>query len=155
MGQVPILELDDGTFIAESVAICRYIEETHPEPVLFGNDALDRARVEMWNRHMEFQLFLPTAQVFRNTHEFFKGRIPQVPEYGEVCRKAGEKAMDWLDGELADREFIAGDRYSIADITAQCSFDFFGRILKMMPTPEQKNLSRWYETVSQRPSAKS
>ncbi len=154
LGQVPILELDDGTIIAESVAICRYFEETHPEPPLFGIDALDRARVEMWSRHMEYQLFLPLAQVFRNTHEFFKGRIPQVPEYGEVCRKSAIKAMDWLDGELANRAFIAGERYTVADITAQCGFDFFGRILKILPSTEQKNLARWYEAVSARPSAK-
>ena len=154
LGQVPILELDDGTLLAESVAICRYFEELHPEPPLFGRDPLDRARVEMWNRHMEFQLFIPFAQVFRNTHEFFKGRIPQVPEFGEVCRGAVGKAMGWLDGELGGREFVASDRYTVADITAQCAFDFFGRILKMLPAPEQKNLSRWYEAVSARPSAR-
>ncbi len=153
LGQLPILELDDGSVIAESMAICRYFEETQPEPPLFGTDAADRARVEMWNRHMEFQLFIPYAQVFRNTHEFWKGRIPQVPEWGEVNRKAVTKALAWLDGELADREFIAGDRYTVADITAQCTFDFFGRILKLQPSPEQKHLTRWREAVSARPSA--
>ncbi len=154
LGQLPILELDDGSVLSESVAICRYFEETHPEPPLFGTDALDRARVAMWDRRMELQLFIPYAQVFRNTHEFWKGRIPQVPEWGEVNRKAVTKALVWLDGELADREFIAGDRYTVADITAQCTFDFFGRILKLLPSPEQKHLTRWYEAVSARPSAR-
>jgi glutathione S-transferase len=153
LGQLPILELDDGSVIAESAAICRYFEETHPEPPLLGTDAVDRARVAMWDRRMEFQLFIPYAQVFRNTHEFWKGRIPQVPEWGEVNRKAVTKALAWLDGELADRKFIAGDRYTVADITAQCAFDFFGRILKLKPPPEQKHLTRWYEAVSARPSA--
>jgi glutathione S-transferase len=153
LGQLPILELDDGSVIAESAAICRYFEETHPEPPLLGTDAVDRARVVMWDRRMEFQLFIPYAQVFRNTHEFWKGRIPQVPEWGEVNRKAVTKALAWLDGELAESEFIAGDRYTVADITAQCAFDFFGRILKLKPSPEQKHLTRWYEAVSARPSA--
>ena len=106
MGGVPVLELDDGTWLAESVAICRYIEETHPEPPLMGRDAKDRALVEMWNRRMEIEVLVPIAQVFRNTHEFFKGRIPQVPEYGEACRGTATKRLEWLDGELAAREFI-------------------------------------------------
>ncbi len=90
LGGVPVLELDDGTHIAESVAICRYFEEQQPEPALMGTDAKDRAEVEMWHRRMELNVLLLTAQTFRNTHEFFKGRIPQVAEYGEVCRKAAE-----------------------------------------------------------------
>jgi glutathione S-transferase len=154
LGRVPILELDDGSYLAETVAICRYLEGVQPEPALFGSDNADRARVEMWNRRMEFEIFLNFGGWFRNTHEFFKGRIPQVAEYGEVSRDALFGRMDWLDGELADREFIAGDRYTVADITAQCAFDFFGKILKSLPSAEQKNLSRWYEGVSARPSAK-
>ena len=153
LGRVPLLELDDGSFLAETVAICRYFEETNPEPPLFGVGALDRAHVEMWNRRMEFEIFGMFGGWFRNTHDFFKGRIPQVPEYGEVCRDALASRLVWLDGELEGREFIAGERYSVADITAQCAFDFFGKILKRLPTPEQKNLSRWYEGVSARPSA--
>lgn len=155
MGGVPVLELDDGAFLAESVAICRYFEEQQPEPPLFGTGARGKALVEMWNRRMELELLLPVAQCFRNTHEFFKGRIPQVPEWGELNRKAVDKSLAWLDGELADREFVAGPRYSIADITAQCAFDFFGRILKLGPDAERHpHLSRWYEAVSARPSAK-
>ncbi len=153
MGGVPVLELDDGTWLAESVAICRYIEETHPEPPLMGQGAQDRAIVEMWNRRMEQEVLIPIAQVFRNSHEFFKGRIPQVPEYGEACRGTAQKRLEWLDRELADREFIAGDRFTIADITALCGIDF-GRVSKIGISPEQKNLARWHEAVSARPSAK-
>jgi glutathione S-transferase len=152
MGGIPMLELDDGTCIAESVAICRYFEEQQPEPSLMGVDGRDRALVEMWNRRMEFEVFLPIAQVFRNSHDFFKGRIPQVPEYGEVCKQTAMKRLEWLDAELADREFVAGDRYTIADITAQCGIDF-GRVSGIRPGPEQKNLTRWHEAVSARPSA--
>jgi glutathione S-transferase len=153
MGTVPVLELDDGTCIAESVAICRYFEETQPAPPLMGMDARDRAVVEMWQRRMEFELLWPVANSFRHRHEFFKGRIPQVPEFAEVSRKAAESSLAWLDGVLADRPFIAGERYTIADITALCAVDF-GRVSKLRILPEQQNLARWYEAVSARPSAK-
>ena len=153
MGTLPILELDDGTIIAESVAICRYFEEIQPEPALMGTDARDRAIVEMWNRRMEFEIALPVMQTFRNTHDFFKGRIPQVPEYGEVSRAWAAKRFEWLDAELANREFVAGGRYTIADITALVGIDF-GRVTDIRIRPEQKNLQRWYDAVSSRPSAK-
>ena len=86
LGTVPVLELDDGTFISESVAICRYFEEIHPEPPLFGADAKQRALIEMWNRRMEFNLLQPIADSFRQHHDFFKGRIRQLPAYAEVQR---------------------------------------------------------------------
>ena len=153
MQRVPVLVLDDGTCIAESVAICRYFEELQPEPALFGRAPLGRASVEMWNRRMELNLLSNTAGVFRNTHAFFKGRIPQVPEYGAVCKEAAVKQMAWLDGELAKRKFIAGDRYTIADITALVGVDF-GRVSDIRIQPEHKNLARWHQEVSSRPSAK-
>jgi glutathione S-transferase len=153
LGGVPVLELDDGSHLSESVAICRYIDETHPEPPLFGSGARERAFVEMWQRHMELEVFLPIAQTFRNTHRFFAGRIPQVAEYGEVCRKTALARLAWLDGVLADREFVAGDRYTIADITALCGLDF-GRPSDIRVADEHKNLLRWHAAVSARPSAK-
>jgi glutathione S-transferase len=152
LGTVPVLELDDGTCIAESVAICRYFEETQPTPPLMGTGARDRALVEMWQRRMEFELFIPIAQVFRNGHPFFAGRIPQVPEWGEVSRRHAEASMAWLDRELAGREFIAGDRYTIADITALCAIDF-GRVSKIRIPPALANLARWHAAVAARPSA--
>ncbi len=152
-GGVPVLQLDDGTNLAESVAICRYFEETHPEPHLMGVDARDRALVEMWQRRMELNLFSMVTGCFRNTSDFFKGRIPQVPEYGEVCRQAAEKAFGMLDGFLGASKFIAGERYTIADITALVAIDF-AKLIKLRISPEQKNLARWYEAVSSRPSAK-
>ncbi|MGD0671764.1 MAG: glutathione S-transferase family protein [Candidatus Binatus sp.] len=153
MGGVPVLELDDGTRIAESVAICRYFEETKPEPRLMGVDAKDKAVVEMWNRRMEFEILMMTAGAFRNTSDFFKGRIPQVKEYGEICRTAALKRLEWLDTVLADREFIAGPRYTIADITALIGIDF-GRLTGIKVEDNQKNLARWHQAVSSRPSAK-
>jgi glutathione S-transferase len=153
MGGLPVLELDDGTRIAESVAICRYFEALHPNPPLMGTDDKDKAVVEMWNRRMEFEILSMTASAFRNTSDFFKGRIPQVKEYGEVCRGAALKRMEWLDTELANRKFIAGDRYTIADITALIGIDF-GRTTGIKIAPEQKNLARWHQEVASRPSAK-
>ncbi|HVA82256.1 MAG TPA: glutathione S-transferase [Candidatus Binataceae bacterium] len=153
MGGLPVLELDDGTHIAESVAICRYFEAQQPAPPLMGVDAKDKAIVEMWNRRMEFEILAMTAGAFRNTSDFFKGRIPQSPEYGAICRTAALKRLEWLNQELAKREFIAGNRYTIADITALIGIDF-GRTTGIKITPEQKNLQRWHDAVSSRPSAK-
>ena len=153
MGGLPMLELDDGTYIAETIAICRYFEEQQPEPALFGTDAKDKAVVEMWRRRMELEVAVPIMQTFRNTHEFFKGRIPQVAEWGEVMREAATKRLEWLDSVLADREWIAGERFTIADITAMVGIDF-GRPSKIRIADDQKNLTRWHEAASSRPSAK-
>ncbi len=153
MGGLPVLELDDGTIIAESVAICRYFETIKPEPPLMGVDAKDKAVVEMWNRRMEFEILSMTAASFRNTSDFFKGRIPQVKEYGEIAKNAALKRLEWLDTVLADREFIAGPRYTIADITALIGIDF-GRTTAIKIQESQKNLARWHQAVSSRPSAK-
>jgi glutathione S-transferase len=153
MGTLPVLELDDGTCIAETVAICRWFERTKPEPPLMGVGAKGEALVEMWQRRMELEVALPIMQVFRNTHEFFKGRIPQVAEYGEVCRRQALKRLEWLDQELAGRAFVAGDAYTIADVTALCGIDF-GKVTGIRIAPEWKHLARWHEAVSARPSAK-
>lgn len=153
MGTLPVLELDDGTCIAETGAICRYFEEVQPDPPLLGVDAKDKAVVEMWNRRMELELFQPTTLAFQQQHEFFKGRVPQVPEYAAVSKAKAEKTLAWLDGVLADREHIAGARFTVADIVALCAVDF-GRVTKIKLQPDQKNLARWHEQVSARPSAK-
>ena len=151
LGRVPVLELDDGAYLAESMAICRYFEETHPEPPLMGTDARDRAMVEMWNRRMEFEIMTQVSGCFRHTHSYWEGRIPQIAEYGELCRKTVLERMAWLDGELADREFIAGDRFTVADITAFTAISL-GRIPKIRIAEELTNLQRWFDAVRARPS---
>jgi len=153
LGTLPVLEFDDGAFLAESVAICRYFEEQKPEPNLMGRDSRERAFIEMWQRRMEFEVLNLTAQSFRNTTEFFKGRIPQNKEYAEVCRNTAIKRFEWLDKELANRPYIAGDRFTIADISAMVGVDF-GRLTNIRIQPEQTNLKRWHDSVSSRPSAK-
>jgi len=153
MGGVPMLELDDGTYIAESVAICRYFEAAHPNPPLMGRDAKDQAVVEMWNRRMELNFALPVMNAFRHTHEFFKNRIEQVPDFGHSQKRGALQQMEWLDTVLADREFIAGSSYTIADITALVGVDF-GRISDIRIGEGQQNLKRWYDGVAARPSSK-
>src|ERR1700734_4161854 len=153
MGGIPVLELDDGTHIAESVAICRYFETIKPEPPLMGVEAKDKPLVEMWNRRMEFEILGMTSASFRNTSDFLKGSIPQVKEYSDISKKAEFKRLELLDTVLADREFIAGPRYTIADITALIGIDF-GRTTAIKIQENQKNLARWHQAVSSRPSAK-
>jgi len=150
---VPILELDDGTIIAETVAICRYFEETNPNPPLFGTDAKDKAIVEMWQRRMELNVMSCITGAFRHGNAFFADRITQVPAYAEQCLKEAPGMFDFLDSVLAKTKFIAGDRYTIADITALCSVDF-ARVLRLKIDPDkQQSLARWHAEVSARPSA--
>ena len=151
--RLPVLELDDGTIISETIAICRYFEELHPEPPLMGTDALDKAIVEMWSRRMELHLLMPVAHAFRHLHPAMKEwEVPQVAEWGEANKPRVIETLNWLDGELADRDFIAGERFTVADITAMISIDFMKPA--RIKVPENcENLLRWYKIVSSRPSA--
>jgi glutathione S-transferase len=154
MMRVPVLQLDDGTCISESIAICRYFEETHPEPPLFGVDTLDRALVEMWQRRMELNLMFPVAMVFRHLHPGAAVlENPQLAEWGELNKPRIFEVLEWLDGELAGRPFIAGDRYTVADISALVAVDFM-RPSKLRVPESCANVLRWYGEVSARPSAK-
>jgi glutathione S-transferase len=152
LGQVPVLELDDGSTLSESVAICRYLEELHPEPALFGADAWQRARVEMWMRRIEFVLMSRIGAVWVNTHQFTAHLGTQYKDYGEASRERAVKAMHWLNDELAGREFIALDRYSMADIVALTTVDF-GIFIGIEMPEELAHLRAWHSRVSARPSA--
>lgn len=154
MQQVPVLLLDDGTAISESVAICRYFEEIQPEPALFGGDAREKAIVEMMNRRMELGLMSRVAQAFRHTHPAMaEMEKPQVKEWGEVNRGRIGEMLSMMDALLGSQRFIAGERYSIADITALVAVDFMRPIKYAIP-PELAGFARWYAEVSARPSAK-
>lgn len=151
--RLPVLELDDGTVIAESVAICRYFEELHPDPPLFGTGALGKAMVEMWQRRMELHLFLPVAQAFRHIHPAMKDwEVPQMPAWGEANKPKAVEFMRFLDDELSRRAFVAGDDFTIADITALIAMDFTKPARITVPE-ELTNLARWYAQVKARPSA--
>jgi glutathione S-transferase len=154
LGTLPVLELDTGEMIAESVAICRYFEELMPEPPLFGRSSAERVAIEMWNRRMEHELFLPVIDVFLHTHDFWVGRRQQVPTYGDLRRQQVIDRMRWLDKELEGREFIGADRYNIADITAQVAILTARGALQLKIPEDHKNLSRWWAAVSKRPSSR-
>jgi glutathione S-transferase len=152
--RVPVLVLDDGTVIAETVAICRYFEETQPEPALFGKGALGRATVEMWNRRMELGLLLSVAQAFRHLHPAMAQlEVPQVAAWGEANKPRALEILGFMDQELASRQYLAGDTFSVADITALVAVDFM-KPARIPRPPELKNVERWHQEVSARPSAK-
>ena len=152
--RMPALELDDGTIITESIAICRYFEALQPEPPLFGVGAKEIALVEMWNRRCEINFFSNVAAVFRHLHPAMKElEVPQVPAYAEAMRPRAIWFLELLDNELGKREFIAGDRYSVADITTLVAVDFMKPARLTMPEGAS-NVKRWHAAVSARPSAK-
>jgi glutathione S-transferase len=150
--RVPVLVLDDGTVITESIAICRYFEGLRPEPPLFGRGAAEEALVEMWNRRVELNLYSAVSAVFRHTHPAMKEMESQVPEWGEANRPRVFEFLGLLDRELKDRMFVAGDHYTVADITALVAVDFM-RPAKLTMPEEFVNLRRWHGQVGERPSA--
>ncbi|HEY2179328.1 MAG TPA: glutathione S-transferase family protein [Caulobacteraceae bacterium] len=152
LGQVPTLELDDGTTISETVAICRYFEELHPSPSLFGSTAVEMARVDMWVRRIEFQVMMPVGNYWRHAHPFTAALLTQHKAFGESNREAYAGAQRWLDRELAGREFIAGEAYSMADICALTTVDF-AHWIGLPIDAERENLIAWRGRVSARPSA--
>jgi glutathione S-transferase len=151
---VPALELDDGEILCESIAICRYLEDLTPEPDLFGREARERAEIEMWQRRLELYLFYPVAQAYRHSHPAAKTlEIPQqLPQWAEINRARVLEVMARVDAVLASRRFIAGDRYSVADITGLCALDFTKPARIAVPK-ELAHLQRWREEISARPSA--
>ncbi|MBT8102475.1 MAG: glutathione S-transferase [Gammaproteobacteria bacterium] len=156
---VPVLELDDGRCISEVLAICSYLEELHPEPAMFGNTAEEHAAVLMWNAKAEQQGLSGMADAFRNSSKaLMNNALPgpdsyqQIPELAERGRERVGKFFERLDDQLADNEYIAGDFYSLADITALALVDFAAWIKISVPE-DARNLARWYAAVSGRPSA--
>ena len=158
---VPVLKLDDGTCISEAIACCRYLEENYPNPPLMGVDPSEKAIISMWEHRMEWDGFLPVAEFLRNTVERFENRgltgtlnFNQIPALAERGQKRIAHFHDFLDKRLAESKFVATDKYSIADITAQVSIDFAQRVGASIPE-DKKNILRWYSNVNSRESAKS
>jgi glutathione S-transferase len=151
--RLPVLELDDGTILTESIAICRYFEALHSEPALFGTGALAMAQIEMWQRRMEFNLLGPVAAVFRHLHPaMLEWEVPQVREWGEANRSKTLEFLAILDKALAGREYAAGDKYSVADITGLIAVDFM-KPAKLQVPEELANVVRWHAALRARPSA--
>ena len=154
LGRVPVLVLDDGTAVAETLAICRYFECEQPEPPLFGRDAREQALVSMWQRRAELEVARPIMFAFRHTHPWGADREPrQVPEWGEMCRERALKRLDWFDIELGRRPWLAGEMPSVADLTLLVGLDF-GRVIGLKVDAERwPRLARWHASMRQRPSA--
>jgi glutathione S-transferase len=157
---VPVLELDDGTCICDSLAICVYLEQTNPQPPLMGVDPADRAVVAEWQRRAERDGFLAVAEAFRNSTPAFKTRaLPGPDDYAQISalvergRARTQTFFKLMNARLADREFVAGERYTIADITTLVAVDFAGWIKLTIPD-DCPHLRRWHQAVAARPSAK-
>jgi glutathione S-transferase len=151
--RVPALVLDDGTVITESIAICRYFEALQPDPPLFGRKPAEIAHIEMWNRRLELNLFSAVAHVFRHSHPAMeKLEVPQVSAWAEANKPRVADFITFLDSELKSRPFVAGDRFSVADITGLVAVDFMKPARLAVPD-ELTHLRRWHAEVSARPSA--
>ena len=158
---VPVLELDDGTCLGESVAICRYLESLYPQPPLMGRDAKDQAIVEMWNRRAEFEGMQAAAEAVRNALPLFvdraipgvSGGFPQIPALVERGKKRLARFFSLCDRQLADHAFFAGPHFTIADITAFVTVEFAKRAETAIPA-ECGNLARWHEKIAARASAR-
>ena len=155
LAQVPALQLDDGRCLTESRAICAYIEGLKPEPNLMGEGFEERAFIEMWDRRIELTFFFPLANFIRHSHPALAAlEKPQVPDWAASSKAKAEKAADWIDARLGEAAFIAGDRFTIADITALAALNF-GRIVRFRPWETHANIARWREVVMARPAGQS
>lgn len=152
LGEVPVLELDDGSYLSESVAICGYLEALYPDLPLMGRDPIETAKIEMWNRRMEQQLMGPCSQYGLHVIPYFADKVEQMPEYAEAQKRAFATKMRWLDGELANsRDFVAGE-FSIADITGMASLMICGFLDGLEVPKDLEHVQRWVSAVTSRPS---
>ena len=153
IGKIPVLELDDGTCIGESDAICLYFEALHPQNPLMGTTPLEKATIAMWQRQIELCLFNQIGMCFQHTSGYFKDRMTPIAEFGKVSGISASKYLNVLEKRLVDNEFMAGTSFSIADITAFCAIDF-GKVVDIRIGESQVNLTRWYDKMNERPSAR-
>ena len=153
IGSIPVLELDDGTCISESVAICRYFEETHPEPPLFGRSAVEKATIEMWLRRVELNVMVPVGMVWIHGHPLTAHLITQIPEAADQNRIRTKIGYKLLNDQLVQSQFVAGDTYSVVDAVLLATLDFATDLVGIPYDDELTDLKRWHEQVSARPSA--
>jgi glutathione S-transferase len=154
-GQLPSLQLDDGRVIAETTAICEYLEETKPQPPLVGRSPAERAETRMWTRRVEWKIVQPLADGFRFAEglPLFKSRIRVIPEAAEGLKATAQDGLAWLDRQMAGRQWIVPDRFSLADIVLY-AFVEFGAMVGQGPDPKLASLADWQERMKARPSAK-
>lgn len=152
LGEIPLLELDDGGYLSESIAICRYLEAVYPETPLMGKNPVESAKIEMWNRRMEQQIMGPCAQYGMHVIPIFADKVEQMPEYAESQKRAFAKKMQWLDSELDDgRDYVAGE-FSVADITGMAALMICGFLDDLEVPKDLKHAQHWASMVTSRPS---
>jgi glutathione S-transferase len=152
MGQLPTLELDDGICISETVAICRYFDETQPDPPMFGTTPVEKAMVDMWVRRTEFTVMMPVSQFWRHAHPRTAALLTQFKDFGESNKQTYQGAQRYLNRELAGKTWLAGDGFSMADICLLTTVDFADWI-GLPLEPEHENLKAWHDRATARPSA--
>jgi glutathione S-transferase len=153
-GEIPVLELDDGTNLAETSAICEYLEERYPDPPLIGTTAEQRARTRMWLRRVDLKVVQPMTAGFRGAEglALFGDRVHCLPMAADELKASAREGLTWLEAQLGEREFLAGERLSVADILLFC-FVEFGALVGQGLDPELRRLSCWHDRMASRPSA--
>jgi glutathione S-transferase len=154
-GQMPCLELDDGTTVSEIIAICEYLEDTHPSPALIGTNPKEKAESRMWTRRVDLNIVEPMANGFRYGEglPLFKDRIPTAPEASPGLKRVAQDRIMWLDKMLAGRKYLCGDRFTLGDIHLFAFLEFGAQVGQPL-NPEAKNVAALFERVKARPSAK-
>ena len=152
--QMPALELDDGTVLAETVVMCDYLEDLNPEPAMIGSNPLERAEARMWNRRIEQKITENTYNGFRFSAglEMFKNRMRCLPEAADGLKSSANDGLGWLDEQLADKQYLCGDRFTIGDMVLYCCMDFASGVGQPIPA-DLKNVHAWFDRVNARPSA--
>jgi glutathione S-transferase len=154
-GQMPTLELDDGSYLSEIIPICEYLEEKHPKPPMIGNTPEERAECRMWTRRVDLNICEPLANGFRYSEglKMFQSRVVCVPEAASGLKKIAADRIKWLDGQMGAKEFLCGSRFTLADMWLYCLLDFGGKVGQPLD-PANTNISAWFARVGARPSAK-
>ena len=154
-GQMPALELDDGSFLSEVTAICEYLEEKKPEPAMIGRTAEERAECRMWTRRVDLNIceHLANGYRFGEALEFFKKRIPVAPDASPGLKMIAANRLQWLNGQMAGKDYLCGNRFTLADILLYCWLDFGGKVGQPLD-PANTNVVAWFERVGKRASAK-
>ena len=153
-GQLPALELDDGTVIAETIVICDYLEELNPDPALIGNTAVERAETRMWNRRIEQKITENIYAGFRYSEglQLFENRMRCLPEAASGLKAVAQDGLGWLDNQMDGKTFICGERITIADLVLYCCTDFAAGVGQSI-SPDLKNITSWFSRMDSRPSA--
>ena len=153
-GQMPTLELDDGSFICEILPICEYLEDINPKPALIGTNPKEKAEARMWTRRVDLNIVEPLTNGFRFSQglRLFKDRIVTVPEAADGLKKIAQDRLTWLDGQMTGKEFLCGKRFTLADMHLFCFLEFGTQVGQPL-NPENKNVAAWFDRMKARPSA--